>query len=107
MGIRHTAKKALILLLACALVFPFAQIHAGAATVLVGDLDFSGNIESADARFALRAALQLETPTKEQIRRLDYFAAGTVTTSTARQTLRFAIGLDSPREILRQLGRIS
>lgn len=71
-----------------------------------GDPDGDGAIGTNDARFALRAALDLEKPTKEQLKRLDYYGAGTVTTATARQTLRFAIGLDLPRTVLRQLGRI-
>lgn len=72
-----------------------------------GDPDGDGSITTKDARTVLRAAVGLDTFTKDQLRRVDYFGNGTPTTGAARQTLRFAIGLDLPREILRQLGRIS
>ena len=71
-----------------------------------GDPDGDGAITVKDARFALRAAVGLETPTREQTKRLDYYAAGKITTATARQTLRFAVGLDRPADVLKQYGRI-
>ncbi|MBQ6023670.1 MAG: hypothetical protein IJL25_12160 [Clostridia bacterium] len=94
MRIKHTLKKALIPLLICALVFPFAQLHAGAATVLLGDLDFSGNIEAADARFALRMAVGLEKSTPDLIRVGDADNDGAVTASDARIILRVSVGLE-------------
>lgn len=71
-----------------------------------GDPDDDGKITMEDARLALRFALELETPTKEQIKRLDYFDTRKVTLATARQTLRIALELDDPLEVLRSCGRL-
>ena len=70
------------------------------------DADDDGRITVEDARLALRFALDLDTPTKEQIKRLDYFDTHKVTLATARQTLRIALDLDDPLEVLRSCGRL-
>ena len=70
------------------------------------DPDDDGKITVEDARLALRFALDLDTPTKEQIKRLDYFDTHKVTLATARQTLRIALDLDDALEVLRSCGRL-
>ena len=71
-----------------------------------GDPDGDGEITVKDARFALRTAVGLETPTKAQSERLDYYGTGKVTAATARQTLRFALGLDRVADILKLYGKL-
>ena len=59
-----------------------------------GDVDGDGKITTADAREALRAAVELEELTDEQKKKADLDGDGKVTTSDAREILRKATGLD-------------
>ena len=70
------------------------------------DPDGDGLVTAADARLALRAAVELETFTKEQLARVDFYGGGTVTAGTARQILRFAVELDSIRDVLLIYGQL-
>ena len=69
-----------------------------------GDLDDDGHITAADARIALRVAVELETLPDELKRRADFTGTGTFTAATARQLLRLAVGLDAVEDVLRFYG---
>ena len=60
----------------------------------IGDVDVNGEIKSADARLALRAAVRLENLTKEQFTAADIDCSGDIRASDARSILRAAVGLE-------------
>lgn len=70
------------------------SIVAGASTH--GDCDLDGAVTSADARLALRAAVELETLSEEKLRIADVDASGDVTSADARLILRIVVALESP-----------
>lgn len=59
-----------------------------------GDIDGDGKVSSADARLALRAAVELDTLTDAQKMAADLDGDGTVTTADARKILRKSVGLE-------------
>ena len=63
-----------------------------------GDVNADGKITTADARFALRKAVDLETyaPDSRDFLACDVDRSGTVTTGDARHILRAAVGLEDP-----------
>ncbi len=63
--------------------------------VLFGDVDGNGKIEAADARLALRAAVNLETLTEIQTAVADVDTDGEISSSDARALLRCAVGLEA------------
>ncbi len=63
--------------------------------VLLGDVDGDGTVTSSDARFALRAAVNLETLTEEQFKAADADKNGEVASADARLILRAAVGLEN------------
>ncbi|MBO7404159.1 MAG: N-acetylmuramoyl-L-alanine amidase [Clostridia bacterium] len=65
-----------------------------ALTRVMGDLDDDGKVTAADARLALRAAVDLELLDEEQIARADVDKDGKITAADARMILRMAVGLD-------------
>ncbi len=71
-----------------------------------GDLDDDGDVTAADARLALRAAVQLETLSARQLKRADLAGNGVVSAATARDLLRIAVGLDTIADVLRFYGTI-
>ena len=90
------AKKLLSLILAAAMLLTASFVFsASAASVMRGDVDKDGSISSADARFALRGSVGLETLTADFIMRADVDANGTVESSDARTILRTSVNLDS------------
>ena len=60
-----------------------------------GDIDEDGDVDSADARLALRAAVKLDTLSKEKEIVADVNGDRDVTAEDARLILRKAVGLDS------------
>ena len=70
----------------------------------LGDPDDDGRITAADARYVLRAAVGLEEPDMEKLRRVDYNGTGIISSETARTTLRIAVGLDNLYDILLENG---
>ena len=67
-------------------------------TVKLGDVDFDGNITAADARLALRRAVELETyaPGSPEFIACDVDKADGVTAADARLILRAAVELEDP-----------
>ncbi len=64
-------------------------------TIVKGDVDGNGKIESADARLALRAAVGLDTLTEEQTLAADVDGTPGLSSSDARLILRVSVGLES------------
>ena len=83
-------KKTISILLTLALAVCLAP---GAFAASLGDVDGNGDVNSADARLALRAAVGLETFSAEQTARADVDANGDVNAADARTILRAAVGL--------------
>lgn len=69
-----------------------------------GDPDGDGQITAADARYVLRAAVGLEEPDYEKLKRVDYYNTNKIAAENARITLRIAVGLESLYEILLENG---
>lgn len=69
-----------------------------------GDPDGDGSITAADARYVLRAAVGLESPEYERLRRVDYYNNGVISSESARITLRLAVGLENLYDILLENG---
>ena len=90
---KHTLKKALCALLCAALAVGTLFVPAFAAPYALGDPDNNGKVDTMDARFALRAAIGLNTPTPEQLAAADVDGNGKVATDDARIILRVALGL--------------
>lgn len=59
-----------------------------------GDIDFSGTVDAADARAALRIAVGLDTASKETKIIADVDGSGAVDATDARLILRYAVGLE-------------
>lgn len=70
----------------------------------LGDPDGDGQITAADARYVLRAAVGIEQPDYERLRRVDFFNNGKISSDNARTTLRIAVGLDNLYDILLENG---
>lgn len=64
----------------------------------VGDVDSNGAIDSADARFILRASVQLEKVDTYPFAKADVDGDGIITAADARLALRLAVGLDKAPE---------
>ncbi len=64
------------------------------STPMTGDIDYSGAVDAADARLALRIAVNLENANKETKILADADNDGNVTAADARLILRFAVGLE-------------
>lgn len=60
----------------------------------IGDVNFDGTVNAADARLALRAAAKVETLSENAVYAADVDADSKVTASDARKILRVAAGLD-------------
>ena len=88
-----TIKRALSLFLSIALVCTLAL---PALAAVHGDLDSDGGVTAADARRALRAAVQIEELTPEEALLADLDGDGNVTSSDARLILRTAVNLEDP-----------
>ncbi len=75
-------------------------LSAFAAAPGGGDADNDGTVTAADARFALRISVKLETPDAETESACDMDGDGAVTAADARMILRKAVGLppDGPDE---------
>ncbi|MBR5410347.1 MAG: InlB B-repeat-containing protein [Clostridia bacterium] len=69
-----------------------------------GDLDSDGSVTAADARLALRAAVELDELPPLIMKRADFDGKGHLTANDARTLLRVAVGLDSMPEVLRRYG---
>ncbi len=61
----------------------------------VGDVDFNGKIDAADARLALRFSSKLETPDLDQLAAADVNLDDDITASDARKILRVSARIDS------------
>ena len=70
------------------------SVEKGNGGFIPGDIDGDGKVTAADARLAMRAAVDLEKLSATQIKRGDTDGDGKVTMADARQILRWAIGLD-------------
>ncbi len=70
----------------------------------LGDPDGDGATTAADARYVLRAAVGIEEPDYERLRRVDFFNNGKISSDNARTTLRIAVGLDNLYDILLENG---
>ena len=64
----------------------------------LGDVDENGKIEAADARLALRAAVNLELLTEAQLSAADSDKNGKIEAADARLILRAAVGLETLQE---------
>ena len=75
-----------------------AAAEGPGADFRLGDVNADGKITTADARFALRKAVDLETyaPDSREFLACDVDRSGSVTTRDARKILRAAVGLDDP-----------
>lgn len=62
--------------------------------VPLGDIDFDGDVDTADARTALRGAIGLEKLTDAKIMAADLNGNGEIDTADARRILRKSIGLE-------------
>lgn len=80
-------------LCACALAAVLA-CTAAAAEVRLGDADCNGSLDAADARYVLRTAVELESPTPALRAVCDADGNGTVDAGDARSVLRAVVGLD-------------
>ena len=84
----------------CAFTYTWQVTAGGAApvTFMLGDVNGDGGVTTADARLALRKAIDLETyaPESREFKAADVNADGNVTTGDARFILRHAIGLNDP-----------
>ena len=69
-----------------------------------GDLDNDGAVTAADARLALRAAVELENLPPSVVARADFARLGRLNASCARILLRVAVGLDRMADVLKQHG---
>ena len=72
-----------------------ARFEQSAPAFTLGDIDNDGQITSADARSALRAAVGLDTLTETQQKAADVNKDGAVTSTDARSILRCAVGLEA------------
>ena len=92
---KKNLKTALALLLASLLLWSLPL--TGLAAVKVGDVDFDGDVTAADARLALRRAVELETYEKgsDAYVACDADRDGEVTAADARLILRAAVGLQN------------
>ncbi len=92
-------KRALCLLTLLTLLFAlFAPSYAAAPGS--GDADNDGTVTSADARLALRRAVELETFTAQQLAACDVDRDGAITAADARIILRRAVGLPDRPDVL-------
>ena len=86
---------------ACGYVLETAVIPktSGGETVMLGDVDKDGDITSADARFALRRAVDLETYAKGSYEYIacDVDRDNDVTSADARKILRASVELEDPK----------
>ncbi len=78
-----------------ALTVVFQPTAAFAKTITAdGDANLDGKVTAADARLALRCAVELEEFTDEQIARCDFFGDKKITAGHARKILRIVVGLE-------------
>ena len=75
-------------------------VRDGDAAPLSGDVDGNGSVTSADARSALRRAVDLETyaPGSQQFIACDVDKSGEVNSADARVILRIAVDLESAED---------
>ena len=78
-------------MLVCFMPAVFASSHMA----YLGDADESGSINAEDARLALRFAVSLATPTRNERKLCDVDGDGEVTSADARTILRTAVELDN------------
>lgn len=71
-------------------------IIKGYEELKLGDVDLNGNINSKDARLALRYALNIDKITGYSLKTADVNFDDKITTSDARTILRFALKLEQP-----------
>ena len=71
-----------------------------------GDLDSDGKVTAADARLALRSAVDLEHLDPRLILRADFAGKGRLAAEDARTLLRISVELDTLEEVLLAYGRI-
>ena len=75
-------------------------VYASAAAKGSGDADNDGQVTSADARLALRRAVELDTFTAAQTAACDMDGDGKITSADARIILRRAVGLPDRADVL-------
>lgn len=85
-------KKLLSVFLAVVTLFSCAVFSFAAEK---GDVDMDGKVAAADARCALRFAVDLDKPTEEQFLAADYNGDQKITAADARIILRVAVGLSA------------
>ena len=88
----HT--KAFCIFLSLLILLGTLALPAGAEAVLLGDLDADGDITSADARVALRLAVELVPMDENYLAVGDADGDGSVTSADARKILRAAVDLE-------------
>ena len=79
-------------------VYVVVDTSTEASGAVLGDVDFDGEITAADARLALRRAVDLETyaPGSKEFTACDVDKDGEVTAADARKILRAAVELEDP-----------
>ncbi len=86
--------KILTALLISAVLLMTPLTASTAAPLLKGDINSSGSIEAADARFVLRASVGLEETTEKDLLLADIDSSGSLTAADARMILRMSVGLE-------------
>ena len=89
-------KKSISILLTVCLLFTCFLLTASAAAP--GDVDGDGAVSPADARFALRASVKLESPDAAEFAAADVDGDGVLTPSDARVILRISVRLEDCEE---------
>ena len=87
-------KKVLCSILAISMICSFALVGTNAKTIVRGDVNGDGNVQTSDARLALRGAAGIDILEGDAIIAADVNEDGNVQTSDARVILRVAAGLE-------------
>ncbi len=91
--------KLIAVLFVISLAFSFALMNASAKNTMLGDLNFDGKVNAADAREALRASAKIIELTPEQAAVADVNFDGKVNALDARMILRAAAKIEALPEM--------
>lgn len=87
-------KKRILSIVLTAVILISTLFVSAVSALALGDMDGDGKILATDARFVLRAAVDLEKLTDEQKKAADVDYNGSVTAADARLILRASVGLE-------------
>lgn len=87
-------KKIFLIISVLLIILTSFSINASASSVLMGDINSNGNVEAADARFALRASVNLEQLSADKAFLADIDGNNSVTAADARIILRMSVKLE-------------